>query len=109
VTSRIFKGDPLAGIRRVWHEDAMTGDVAIETVQDVTAPVERSKAEYAQFDERTPWGKGFMHKVASIPLALYWQLRRHGIYEEHDPFRRKFRKWLNDSDNRAFRTRPGRI
>lgn len=106
---QILQGNRLAGIKRVWHEDAMTGDVVVSTHQDVTAPVERSKAEYAQFDERTPFGKGFMHKVASIPLAIYFDLRKRGIIGEHDPQRKGLRKWLNDGDNLVFRTRPGTL
>jgi len=43
--------------------------------------------------------------VASIPLNLYYDLKRQGIVD--DPAR--FKKWLNDSDNRFFRTRGGRV
>jgi hypothetical protein len=106
---QILSGDRVTGIRRIWHESLSTGDVVVETQQDVTAPLERSQAEYAQFDERTPFGKGFMHKVASTPLTIYWELRRRGIIDETDPKKQKYRDWLNDGANRKFRTRPGRV
>jgi len=41
--------------------------------------------------------------VASIPLSIYYDLKRQGIVD--DPVRLK--RWLNDSDNKYFRTRGG--
>lgn len=49
--------------------------------------------------------RGDMHKVASIPLTLYFDLREKGIIQ--DPERMK--RWLNDPDNRMFRTKLGRV
>jgi hypothetical protein len=45
-------------------------------------------------------GDGLGHKVASIPLHIYFDLRRQGIVQ--DP--KAFKRWLNDPDNVAFRT-----
>jgi hypothetical protein len=44
-------------------------------------------------------------KVASIPLSVYYELKRQGIAD--DP--KALRKWLNQSENRAFRTREGTL
>jgi hypothetical protein len=46
-----------------------------------------------------------MHHVAQIPMALYYDLKSKGITE--DPARMK--AWLNDPENRYFRTRPGTV
>jgi hypothetical protein len=43
--------------------------------------------------------------VASIPLPLYFDLKAKGIIDDQ----KKFKEWLNDSDNRHFRMRPGKI
>lgn len=84
-----------------FHED---GGITIETVQDITDVAEANKAMYNQFDERTNW-KGDMHKVASIPMAIYYDLKAKGILD--DPVAMK--AWLNNPDNRVFRTRPGQV
>jgi hypothetical protein len=46
-----------------------------------------------------------MQRVATLPLVLWMKLKQDGILD--DP--RALRRWLNDPDNRAFRTRPGRL
>lgn len=92
-----------AGIKQFWHEDA-EGNVTLQTQQDVSQVIEQNKREFNSVDERAGWG-GEMHKVASIPLSLLHELEKKGITK--DPARLK--AWLNDPDNRAFRTRPGKV
>ena len=82
------------GNKRLW---------IIDSWQDVTKYVERAKAEFNSTDERARWGEG--QKVATIPLVVLEKLKREGIAD--DPKRMKH--WLNDSENRFFRTRPGRV
>lgn len=102
--SRVLEEDAVTGIRRIHHFDPADGSFTIETQQDVTASVEASKAAYNQFDERANW-KGMWHRVASIPLTVLMDLKRRGIFDDEAAFK----KWLNDADNRVFRTRPGRV
>jgi hypothetical protein len=102
--SKIFDIDPLTGTKKMWHYDADKDEAIIETIMDATGVVEDNKAEFNQFDERSSW-KGDVHKVASIPMALYYDLKAKGITD--DPARMK--AWLNDPENRFFRTRPGRV
>ena len=52
----------------------------------------------------TPDRYSDVNKVASIPLSVYYGLKRQGIAD--DP---KALKWLNDSDNQVFRTRAGTL
>lgn len=101
---KTFDVDPLARIHRGLQYDEADDSIIIETKQDTTPVVEAAKASFNQFDERTPW-KGDMHRVASIPMTVYMDLVKRGIANDEKAFRR----WLDDSDNAVFRTRPGKL
>lgn len=47
---------------------------------------------------------GNARKVASIPLVVWVELERQGIAQDQA----RLRRWLNDPDNRFFRTSQGR-
>jgi hypothetical protein len=84
------------------------GGLIITTSQDCTDIIENNKAQYAQTDERTRYGD--WAKVASIPLSVFQELNRLGIcqgFAVRD--QKKFKEWLNNPENRSFRTRPGRV
>jgi hypothetical protein len=49
-------------------------------------------------------GKEFRH-VAEIPMVIYQQMIRDGSIND----KKALKKWLNDPDNRPFRTWKGRI
>jgi hypothetical protein len=102
--SKLFDFDPVTGTKKIWHYDGDKDEAIIETVMDATGVVEDNKARFNQYDERAGW-KGDMHHVAQIPMALYYDLKSKGITE--DPARMK--AWLNDPENRYFRTRPGTV
>lgn len=109
--TRLFSRDEGTGITRWFHYDHTTDDVTIETVQDVTGIVEGNKAEYASIDERARWKDGLGNRVATIPLSVLSDLQRKGIYNHGTGVadQKAMTRWLNDPDNRFFRTRPGRI
>ena len=94
-----------AGITRTMHEDAVTGAFTVESVQDVTEIVAANKASYAATRQRAPCTGDGIHRYASIPLGIYFDLVKQGI--TRDPVAMK--RWLNDPDNLAFRTRPGKV
>jgi hypothetical protein len=98
---RIFDTDPLTGITRYWHVKD-NGEFVIETEQRIKVDEANTRARNAT-DKRTKWGE--MARVASIPLSVYADLKRKGIVD--DP--KAMKKWLNDPDNRAFRTREGTV
>ena len=83
----------------------MTGDYTIHTEQDVTDRIDLNRAIHADHDERARYPGDGIHRVASIPMSLFMQLQKEGVAD--DPA--AFKKWLNDPDNRFFRTRPGRV
>ena len=100
---KLFDKDDALGITRIWHYDEETDKATIETRQDVSAIIEENKNEYAQIDERARWGE--WTKVASIPLSIYFQLKREGKLDDQE----YMKKWLNDRDNQYFRTRSGEV
>lgn len=99
MSKRIFDTDPVTGITRYWH---MTdkGEFVIETEQRIEVDESNTRARNST-DRRTKWGD--MSRVASIPLSVYYDLKRRGIAD--DP--KAMKRWLNDADNRVFRTREG--
>lgn len=100
--SRLFDTNSDLGITRHFHYDDETGDAVIETQQDVTDLIDANKAEANAASSN--W-KGDMHKVASIPMNVYFDLKQKGIID--DPTALK--SWLNDPANRYFRTKGGRV
>ena len=105
--TRILNIDPVARTKEVHHYDPDTGAQAVELIGDVEPIIEESKGRYAMVDERARWRDGYNH-VASVPLVVIDKIRRErGVNLLTD--KKAMREFLNDSDNRAFRTRPGRI
>ncbi|KKL93912.1 hypothetical protein LCGC14_1869940 [marine sediment metagenome] len=95
--------DPATATHSLWHEDH-DGTIVVETEQDVEAVIEDAKIRYNMHDERSPF-KGDLHRVASIPMTILMELYKWGIMDES----KRFAAWLNERDNRVFRTRPGRV
>jgi len=87
------------------------GGLIIETRQDVSGIIEQNRKEYNSYDEKAKWSDHvFGNKVASIPLTVIDDLNKKGIMRGfHVLDQKRFTAWLNDPDNRFFRTRPGNI
>ena len=104
---KIFKQDLDTQTVQIAHDDG-EGGLILETRQNVTPFLEQNKASYAQIDERARWGE--FTKIASIPFAGIQELNKQGILKGfHIVEPKKLKAWLNDPDQRFFRTRPGRI
>lgn len=101
--ARVFNTDPITKTKRLFHWNEAEESFHIETLQDVTDIVEDNKGFANHFDERTGW-KGDFHRVASIPMPIYMGLPK-DLREDNKALLR----WLDDSDQRAFRTRPGKL
>ena len=104
MTTKLFDFDPISGTKKLWHYDAEKDQATIQTVIDATEVVAGNKERFNSFDEKAGW-KGDMHHVASIPMALFYQMKAEGKLDDQAYMKR----WLNDPDNRAFRTRPGEV
>lgn len=102
MTNRIISDDSAStGIVTKFHYDADKDEAVIQKTQDVSSIIEANKVEFNAAPERF----GEFTKVGSIPLSVYYELERKGILNDQ----KALAKWLNDPDNRAFRTRPGTI
>jgi hypothetical protein len=77
----------------------------IETVQDIEPIIEANKKKY---NESQSFKSETFNQVASIPLVMIekWKNEK-GIDLLNDE--RALRQFLNDPENRFFRTRPGKV
>jgi hypothetical protein len=107
VDSSILVSDPITRIQTIFHPDADGDKYVIEEKQDAEDIVEANRHLYNQFDERANW-KGDMHRVASIPLSVFMGAYKRGLFRGAK-LSKEDSAFLNDPDNRAFRTRPGRV
>lgn len=106
IHTRIFDVNPMFGIVRLWHYDDDTDQVTIETrqgAQDTYKQLIDQNAAYRnQTSRKTPYRDG-MHHVARVPLVILEDLMRKGYHRD----KKAMKRWLNDPDNRVFRTREG--
>lgn len=101
---KLFSEDPFTGVRKFFHWDDSNDTFLIET--EMSQPLledilEGNKQSFNDAPSR--WGNGQI--VASIPVHLYWDLKKKGIADDDAAMKR----WLNDPDNRFFRRRPGTV
>lgn len=103
--SDILDYSPETGVLEKFHfDDTFDGGRIIHEVeQDVTDIVEECKAHMANTDERARYGE--MTRVASIPMSIFQQMLASGMINDQQAMK----DWLNNPDNRVFRTRPGRV
>ena len=99
--------DPLTGITEWFVPDEQDGTFTIQTSQDVENIVEANRDHFNQFNSiRDGYGEniGASTKVASIPLNVFFELKKRFGHDQ-----KAWKRWLNDPDNAAFRTRPGAV
>lgn len=102
---RVIHENKDAGIKQYFHMDD-DGNIGIETKQDVEHILDDNKDLYNQIDANQRWGD--MQRVASIPLSIYYSPEFQRLLSEQKAGNDKpLRAWLNNPDNRFFRTRGG--
>ena len=102
---QLLSADP---VHREWFWSNDSGEVAIQSEWIVKPIAEDCKGLFNAVDERARFGnKKIFHHVGVIPLAVL----EHEYRVNKRTLRDKafWRAWLNDSANRGFRTRPGRV
>lgn len=106
---RHFDYDPLSGVNEKYFYDHATDEFTLTREQEITPLVELNKFKYNNAPDR--YGNDIMHHVASIPFTLLPELEKKGIMTAGGRIidEKALKAWLNDSDNRVFRTRPGRV
>ena len=89
--------------------DDSEGKIHIERKQDVTPVIEENKIKQS-LGEGVSKTKELNH-VASIPLVIVEQLAKQGIMSPTGDIvdHIRFKRWLNNSDNRAFRVWTGTV
>ncbi|CCE94642.1 hypothetical protein ABIA24_003398 [Sinorhizobium fredii] len=98
----LYDHDIMTG-RSVWHyfdgeKDVFRVDYPVDNLMSENQAI-RNSAERA-------W-KGDWHRVASIPLNV---AHDSGLVQAHSEGDDRFvKRWINDSDNRAWRTKEGRL
>lgn len=98
----LFDGDIKLG-RFVWVRENPDGSRTFRTDYRVDPTVEMNKA---QRNLAAPGWAGDYHHVASIPLNVFWDQLAEASKQGDNKF---LSRWLNDSDNRAWRTKEGRV
>lgn len=92
--------DQFGGVVRSVHVDRSEDRIVFASEQDVTN-ILRANERDRDVDQR---GREFRH-VARVPIEVVGRAMREGWYNDKAAWKR----WLNDSENRAFRTGGGRI
>lgn len=100
--------NPLDGSKRTFYFDDATDQITIKQSVDLQDHIDLTKEAFKE--ARSDW-KGDFHHVAAIPLILLPELEKKGIMTAGGRIldKAKLKAWLNDPDNRAFRTRPGYV
>lgn len=107
---RLFDRNDAFGITRYSHYDEDRDLLIVETWQDAQAIIDQNAAQRLGTDKHTRYGDG-MQKVATIPLNILEDLMQKKVLVPggDGEGNKRLRAWLNDADNRAFRTREGQV
>jgi hypothetical protein len=104
--------DVVDGEIRTVHSDG-EGGIIIHSQTDLTDFAEHTKAQYNANPGKTGWSDELFapqNKIAEIPAAIINDLNRMGILRGYYIIDHKaLKKWLNNPDNRVFRTRGGEV
>ena len=98
----LFSYDPKLK-KQVWYLTNPDGSMTWRTDYEVQATVDANQAQRNM--SQRGWA-GDYHHVASIPQNVYWDQIAEASKENDQKY---LSKWLNDSDNRAWRTKDGTL
>jgi xylose isomerase len=89
--------------------DTDNGDLVIAKEHNVSALIDANKEEYNTANSK--WSDNALeNRVARVPLAVFEQLQKEGITRGFTILdQKRFKAWLNNPDNKVFRTKAGRI
>lgn len=90
--------------RYTWVKHNPDGSMTFRTDYSVDPTVD---ANTAMRNAASPGWKGDWHKVASVPVSMMHQGYFADAVKADD--QKAISKWLNDSDNRAWRSKEGRV
>ena len=101
---RLFDVDPALLQREIFLYDDAEKDFQIVMQQDVSPVLAENQAQRNAAPMKFH-DKSDLTRVASIPNVVMVELRERGILQDQN----RFKEWLNDPENLAFRTRGGRV
>jgi len=81
----------------------------IETQQKVDHILEHNKRKSNSYEKGSLIGNTQKHQqhIAEIPVTIYYELvKKYGTIQQNP---KDWKKWLNDPDNRFFRTGGGKL
>jgi hypothetical protein len=97
--------DPVRNLRTVVARDIETGLPVIKIRQDTADIIEANKQASAAFDPYLARrSRAGINRVASLPAVVVMQLREAKIWDDEAALM----KWLDQPENRHFRTDGGR-
>ena len=104
---KVLSHDPLAKKTTYFVDDG--GEYGTKTVQDVTNITDQNQRTANDWKPGSMIGNTQKHhqKVAEIPATLYFDLLKKFGDPKHNL--KKWKRWLNDNENRHFRTTGGRV
>jgi hypothetical protein len=89
------------------------GGLIIETKVDLSNFIDATKKAYNDNSSKTGWGDNPLdprNHIASIPSEVIGDLNKKGIMRGyHIIDMPALKRWLNDPENRVFRTRGGQV
>ena len=110
--------DPVARVREMFHREGDRGEYGVHRTQDVEPVLEYAK-QVRDRQEGQRWGDG--RHVATIPNIIVERMMRSPHLFPNDELagildanykvldERRWKRWLNDPDNRLFRTFGGEV
>jgi len=99
----LFEHDALTRTIQKFHWDPITERFTITDEQEVQDLMDMNTA--LRNSTASPNRSSGMRRVASVPLNIYMELKQRGILQDA----KKLRAWLNDPDNRAWRTNTMKV
>ena len=96
-------------LHTTFHPSSDEKEFTINTYQDVEPVLEENKKSYNNYGDKLTFGKaGEGVRVASIPLTVWenWIKETNGAIQKDDKL---LKKYLNDPDNKYFKTSPTNI
>lgn len=89
--------------RTVWARTNADGSTTYRTDYAVDDTIEANRD---MRNAASAGWKGDWHKIASIPLNVYYDRLAEASRQGDDKY---IARWLNDADNRAWRTKSGNV
>ena len=93
----------MSEVNQKYHWDNIDEKMVVESTQDTASILELNKEERNGFDTQKnsdmKYKEGWT-KVATIPNIIIDQLIKDGVWFD----KKKMKQWLNDPDNKYFRT-----